>query len=304
MALSWTQKKAYMSQFIEENYAEALQNAGFVSYKNEGFHWYKVKNGLLYKVHLPIFSPSSPLFLIIGYGVIPLFTWESIAPPAPFRDWPEEMQRGYDHYIDAISALGYSFAERAVGKLPRESYSFSEIAHYLPNGLFIQHPNTELRGGEVFEELIFPVMGTLRSVEDVYAWNKANKLGLWDCSSEDEVIEKVASGGLYRDNRVYLLSNAFADECLHLRDEKLYPVLKMHLENYPEAGTQQRSKAEEMERRLSDEHRQIQLHAIESGDYSIFDKEAERTKIRMIEHIKAKLPGLDVNQARGKVLSK
>ena len=294
MALSWTQKKAYTSQFIEENYAETLQNAGFVSYKNEGFHWYKVENELLYKIHLPIFSPTLPIILFVGYGVIPLFTWESIAPTMPFRDWPEEMQRGYDHYIDAFTALGYSFAERAVGKLPRESYSFSKIAHYLPNGLFIEHPNTDLRGGEVFEELVFPVMDTLNSVEAVYAWNKANKLDLWGCSSEDEVVEKVASGGLYRDNRVYLLSNAFADECLHLRDEKLYPILKKHLNNYPELRVHPRSKAEERERRMSDEHRIIQLQAIESGDFSLVDEEEERTKARMIEQIMSKLPGLKV----------
>ena len=64
MALTWAQKKAGITEIIETYYAKPLRDTGFVSYKGEGFHWYKVKDELLYKVHLPLFSPAGALHIV------------------------------------------------------------------------------------------------------------------------------------------------------------------------------------------------------------------------------------------------
>ena len=122
MVFSWKQKREIISEFIHRYYADTLSKAGFVSYKDIGFSWYKVKNGLLYIIHTPVFSPAQPLRLQIAYGVIPLFSWEFIGYTSPSRDWG--MRVGTEeNYIRASGKNQYEIARQALGSLPRFPWS-------------------------------------------------------------------------------------------------------------------------------------------------------------------------------------
>lgn len=287
MAFTWAQKKAALQEIIGKHYADTLLNAGFVSYKDEGFHWYKLKNDLLYKVHLWVESPASPVWLRVGYGVIPLFTWEPIAPSRPMRDWPWELMNGGDHYQDTWYK---KIPERMIGKLPREAYSQPNISYFLPNGVNVAHLLTERCGAEVLDEMVLPVLETLRTPEDVYRFNKENKLYYYQCETEEAFIEKVLQNAAL--GRGLRLSLTFDDECLFFRDEKLYPVVYQHASAFKGGCLPSATKAEEADMAFWREHARILTSTLETGDLSIFDAEATRVREKMMAQIKKKLPNL------------
>ena len=279
MKLTWGQKKATMKEFISKYYADALRSAGFVSYKDEGFHWYKLKNDLLYKVHLPISSPASPLFLEVGYGVVPLFTWEFIAPVVSYADWPLQMHSLYDHYISLWTNWGYDIAKQTLGTLPRKSYFVPGISYHLPNGVLIDHLRSPRCGAEALEEAIFPIFEKLQSVEDVYCWNKESKLFLTE-----------SSYNTFKYDITYCLSFAFADQCLYLRDTQMYPLVLRYLDRESKRliAFPQKTK----ENVMAVEHAAVLIRAMESGDMTLFDNEAKLVRERMLKQIKKKLPDM------------
>ncbi len=72
MGTTWKQKRAIVSQFISDNYGESLQQEGFVSYGDEAINWYRIKNGLLYTIHMMSDIPS-PFWINPSFGVHSLF---------------------------------------------------------------------------------------------------------------------------------------------------------------------------------------------------------------------------------------
>ncbi len=290
MALTWAQKKAGIMEIIETYYAKPLRDTGFVSYKGEGFHWYKVKDELLYKVHLPLFSPAGALRIVPLFGVIPLYTWELIAPHRPLRDWTWDMTRGSEHAYSFQYHVSYQAAERRLGKMPRPSYAWPKISHWLPNGLYVEHLNTERWGAEILEEAIFPLMESVHSPEELYAWRKETNIFCAECSTEEEYMKKMFDH--YKKGAGCMISQAFADECLHFRDEKLYPLVQRSMALFRGSCFPKETKEEKNDSQRLREHAKLLVAAIESGDPSIFDAEAEKTKKDMLDQIRKKLPDL------------
>lgn len=298
-------QKQKFSEFLMTYYAEPLREAGFVTYKNEGIHWYKVENALLYKVHLPMFSPRRPITFGVCCGAIPLFTWEQIGLSMPQRDWPGEMTNDYDHVIHFYrSGYGLRQAEEWLGEVPKGTIRATQIAHYLPNGLFIQHPRTERCGAELMDEIALPLLESFQSLENMYKWSRQNKFAIHKRLSMDaaereglsspdpgDPIQAMLSHSVNPYGSIYGISHAFSDECLYFRDEELYPVILKHMRAeiaIPYAIPSMYRKIREEQVR----HARVLVSALESGDLSIFDREAEQMRERMLLQIKKQLPDL------------
>ena len=72
--VSQTMLFSHVQRYIREVYAERLKQAGFISYRNEDIHWYRlVNNDVLHVVYFVVHYPSFPVMLEIGYGCHPLF---------------------------------------------------------------------------------------------------------------------------------------------------------------------------------------------------------------------------------------
>ena len=298
MAYTWAQKKAVMHELIEEYYAPPLREAGFVSYKNEGFHWYRIKGKLLQTVRMPIFSPTSPLELEPGFGAIPLFAWEHIAPSGPARDFDWEFRHGCDHFSSVRENSTCFFAQKRVGKLPRRSYVLPSCYYHVDNDFLIGHLNSERCGGEAVDELILPVLDSLLTVEDVYEWNKRIKAELLSCLSEEEMLRKLEEEYLGTGRTIWCMSAAFADEAIFCRDERFYPYLLYHLKQLSteieESPYLRRTKSEIEAMKADIAHTQVLIKVLETGDRELFDAELAKQKERMLAQIRKKLPELKI----------
>ncbi len=293
---TWTQKKQKMAELIESHYAEKLRSGGFVSYKNEGFHWYKVENGLLKKVHLPIFSPSMPLFLMVGYGVVPLFSYEKIAPTEPFQDWPWEMSFGKDHVESAEWAAKNHWSEEITGRPCWESYFSSAKICYWSGDICMMHLSSEECGAEVLDDVILPILGDIRSAEEIYSWNKRRKIESEKCSDEEEFLAHLVSECTAEDRPFVNMSLTFADQCLYCRDEKFYPAMLCFLKNYliktipAQRGAPGVKKGRIQILAEYEAHAETLIKVIENNDRALFARECERIKNLMARQIKDKLP--------------
>ena len=303
MKLTWAQKKESMQELIEAYYAPPLREGGFVSYKDEGFHWYRFKGELLQTVRMPIFSPSSPVFLDLGFGAVPLFTWEQIAPSGASRDFDWDYLTGRDHVSSVRKDFVFLQAQKILGSLPRRSYAHPELDHHLENGLLIGHLNTERCGGEAVDELILPLLDKMLKVEDIYQWNKQLKAEMFSCSTDEELIKELEKEYLGKERTIFCLSLAFADECIYCRDEGFYPILLHGLKQDLNArlnaisrsaplGPKTKAEAEEWAADIA--HEKVLIDVLETGDRKLFDEELERQKERMLQQIRKKLPKLDV----------
>ena len=298
MIYTWAQKKAAMQELIEEYYAPPLREAGFVSYKDEGFHWYRIKGELLLTVRMPIFSPSSPLELEPGFGAVPIFTWEHIAPAGAVCDFDWDYRHGCDHFFSVRENSTCFFAQKRVGKLPRRSYVLPRCYYHVDNGLLIGHLNSDRCGGEAVDELILPVLDGMLTVEDVYEWNKRIKAELLNCLSDDEMLQELETDYMGTGRTVWCMSLTFADECIYCRDERFYPYLLYHLRQLPteigELPQRRKTKAETEELKADIAHAQVLIKVLETGDRELFDAELAKQKERMLAQIRKKLPELKI----------
>lgn len=296
MALTWAQKKESMRELINAFYAEPLQAAGYVSYKGEGFHWYKVENELLYKVHLPILAPTAPLSLYMGYSAVPLFSWEHIAPTEAFRDFTGDFAE-CDHFVPCRNELTNALYKKYIGDLPWNPVYTTIESYHLPNGLLIEHEQTKKCGAEKLDSFVFPLLDKLRTVEDVYCWNKTIHNLQNDCLLDSGYIRKMMKR-IDKNEFIPNMTLSFADECLYCRDEKLYPVIKHYLKKNMEVKAElekqfpPKTKELAMENKMSREHADVLLHAMESGNLKLAYAELARQKERMLAQIRKKLPKL------------
>lgn len=296
MAYSLAQKKKAMRELIDTYYAEPLQKAGFVSYKGENFHWYRIKGELLQTVRMPILSPSQPIVLDLGFGAVPLFTWEPIAPTGPARDFDWDFHHGSDHFTSATKLATLALAEKKIGKLPRSSYASPVIFRHLDSGLLIGHLNSERCGGETVDELILPLLDTMLTVKDIYQWNKMIRAVPWSCSSDVELIQMLEREYLNRYRGINFLSLAFADECLYCRDEGFYPILLYYLKENramrTESPVRPKTMAQSSEWAKDIAHETVLIEVLETKNMDLFATEVEKQKSRMSAQIQKKLPEL------------
>lgn len=271
MQYSWKQKKEIMSEFIMENYAPLLTGEGFVSYQDAGFNWYKVKNGLLYTVRMPIYSPAAPIDLRIGFGVVPLFSWEYIVYTIPMRDWSMDFERGCDHFCPVISIATYEMEKSLLGALPRAwdnymnggytyDYRGLEISHWVSEAreinlkvhyAFEGEPSFAASGLFDYEryqkrhEMTMQLLNQSRKGAELFeelVFPALDKLNTVKSIYEWNKKMKILSSTSIMTDEVEgdpctiidggLFSVAFADECLYCGDEKWYPFILKHLDAY------------------------------------------------------------------------
>ena len=297
MELTWLQKKEAMRELVDKYYANPLQKTGFVSYKDEGFHWYRIKGELLQTVRMPISSPAQPIELDLGFGAVPLFTWEHIAPSGASRDFDWDFRHGYDHFSSVKVNATCFFAQKIVGRLPRNKY-YPNYYYHLDNGLLIGHLNAERCGAEALDEMILPVLDTMTKVEDIYQWNKSIKAEMLSCLSDEELAKKLEADYLSTDRMIPFLTLAFADECIYCQDECFYPIvlhgLKQHLKARAESPIRPKTKAQAAEWAEDDSHARVLVKVLETKNVGLFTAELERQKNRMFAQIRKKIPKLDI----------
>ena len=219
MVTSWKKKKAEASLFIKANYSDYLHREGFLSYQNEGLSWYKIKNGLLYTIHL-ISDRPSPFWIHFTHGILPLFSWERIALTNPTRHWTWYMDRT-EHFVGFDTLWGIAIEKMVLGYLPRPFRNYQSSKCFSQGGVMLCHWNTEQHGAEIFDEILFPLFSRIDSIDKLYDYHKTLRLmnisengspnPLISFFTEEEYFERRNPQGNLVDKR---LSLTFADECL------------------------------------------------------------------------------------------
>ena len=296
MAFSNRQKICVMKNLIRKYYWDELSDAGFVSCKDEGFYWYRMVGDLLYTVRLPIFSPKTPLRLSIGFGVIPVFTWEHISSSLTFaRDEPYYFTPGLGHVIAPWAEAECSDCKELLGTLPRQDYYHPTLSHYTSDGILIEHLYTPKCGAEVLQELVFPMFRKLTTIRSIYDWNKMRSEKRF---ARDRAMFWKSPNSLGTD--IYIrnsFSQALADECLYLRDEDWYPRALRFMEAMNEESyvTSMRFESKELEQEQiqEHEHRKNLIASLKSNDQGAIDEELRASAERMRANIRKKLPKLN-----------
>ena len=308
MGTTWKQKKEIAGSFIKRYYGPSFLREGFYSHE-EGFSWYRVKNGLLYIVHImPLWQ--TPFDLDIYFGVHPLFSWEYIAYTSTISQWP-----GYvslpEHGCKLVNIHSLAAIKLVLGELPRpySRYLLNYIAHFV-NDVFLSHWNTERMGVELLEELIFPFFNKLDTFEKVYDLHKAYRLMQFtNLKTPPPLISFVSEKEYFGNHQVDLnrvplfvkgeISVAFADECLFAEDRAWYPEIRqvllkqLSVIDYLIAnfGPYKTKKGREEAYRTA-EHVKKLIEYIDCGNREMLEAELEKNKERMLEQIRSKLPML------------
>ena len=307
MIATWKKNKEAASCFIQEHYSDILRQEGFVSYLDEGFSWYKVSNGLLYTIHMMTHSPRQ-FDVEFHYGIHPLFSWEHIAFILPRRDWPGYFDEP-EHGVSYASLYGLTMAKMVLGELPRPFRRYQSTMCVYQQGVLLCYWNTDKKGAEIFDEVIFPIFHRIDSIEKVYDLHKTFRLmQITENTSASPRIsflseEKYMEGKMICGNQVYKyqLSIAFADECLYMEDRKWFHCIREFLqERVPNVNTidqrfpPYKTKKGREEVAFMFEHSKKLIQYIDSGDRAILEEALSENRRAMIEQLKEKLPGIDL----------
>lgn len=100
---------SHVQRYIREVYADRLKQAGFISYRGEDIHWYRlVNNNVLHAVYFVVRYPGFPVMLEIRYGCHPLFIPPIIQHSPIMRSLPgnEQMYHTIPELIPGSMPLG------------------------------------------------------------------------------------------------------------------------------------------------------------------------------------------------------
>ena len=300
MIFTFSQKKKEVGRFIETYYGPSLREAGFVSYKNEGFFWYKVQNDLLYKIAFPL---SSKRYMMVNafFGVAPLFAWDYIPPEILLSEWYGQTSSN-ESYLMSRRPSTQEIVEQLIGTLPRSFADMTRIAHPTERGMMITHLMTERCGAEELDEMIFPVFNQLQSVEAVYEWHKRCKRVVERVDTDEDYVAHMTEEFMDERKKDNLwnqeYSIIFTEECLYFRDEKYYPLCLCYLQSilHSMRWIEENSKTKEkrMEYEETERHVRRLIQMLESGDFSLLNDELAQTKERMIAQLRKKRPELKI----------
>lgn len=147
-SLEGASRKETIQYFSKVGYAEALTNAGFRSYRNEGLHWYRLQNDVLCQFHIMSVNGAWGS-LIVFYGVHPLYM-------RVLLDSGVQSKKVFD-----VEALDFDIG-------PQKSLEhikwFSNI-----NRVFVT--NTPRYGGECLEQYYLPLFNQITSSELAYRYH-------------------------------------------------------------------------------------------------------------------------------------
>ena len=298
MGITWKQKKETLSQLMGD-YKLSLKQEGFVSYQEEGFSWYKVDNGLLYTVHMMPLSPSM-CNIWMTFAVFPLFSWEYIAYKCARRDWSSDFVSA-EHGILVRGLLGMALAEAILSRLPRpyKDYMRNTVLYH-HEGVLVGHWNTEKNGAEILDEIVFPILRKIDSIQKVYDLHKTCKLIQIPNNADDNPIVSFMPEEEYlrNGNKSSSLTMTFAEECLYFNDKKWFPMVKRELQSLPGVTAVDPqwwiglSKMDKEEVTACADHAKKLIRYIETDDRNILEGELEKNKEKMLKQIKKKLPDL------------
>ena len=223
---------AFLNHLYEQHYAEPLRKAGFVPQGKNLIDWYRIENDILYGVHLSIQGTPSFMDQNIYITADPLFVWNEIPPGIPTNDY-SPVPGAVRINISSENKL-LPLYESWIGPLKRSSYHAPARLLALPFGGSFLMMTSEQQGAEVLEEVGFPLMKRLNSVEAIYRFHLEEKL-LHDKISPNKppAIDKVNTIDEYIEwlkvpkkeyGKVQIFSVGLAEECISIRDEKAYPV--------------------------------------------------------------------------------
>ena len=292
---------ADLNQYLDQVYSSTLEKAGFVPLENSKFNWYRVENGLVYGVHFPIHGTVNPfIYLNTGISVVPLFVWNEIPLQMPIQDNP--WCASTDRFLGILTTNRryLDLIEQKTGPLKQQSYVTPAAIIGLPCGRRLHVHNTERRGAEVLEDIALPLLASIKSVEDIYRFNleirRVNK-GFDTMDQYYEYIRKKKQEGKIR----YDFSTALADEGVALRDEKMYPFFLDSLEichaEYmkglePDAPWAKKNRKFCL---LESEHSALLIHVMKEKDYALWEEHAAQERVKMLQQIRKKLPGLPID---------
>lgn len=301
-AIKKSEIMADLNRFLQEYYAEPLEKEGFVSCENSYFDWYKVENDLVYSVHFPIHGTMSYFIALEpGICVLPLYVWDEIPMRMPLQDNPWtyssdrfiRIQTEHREYLDYI--------EKRIGPLKRKSYCTPGLITGLPCGKRLLMLDSERRGAEILDDIAFPLLSGIKSIEDIYRFNMEKRCAIKGYQSRDQfalALQKKKDEGA----REYYLreefSTAFADECVAVRDEEFYPYVMDSLkatytrctrvleENCPAKKRNPKYFAYQSERSA------LLLRVMQEKDYGLWEESNAAEREKMMQQIRKKLPTL------------
>lgn len=195
----------HTQRYVREVMADRLRAEGFVSYKGEDIHWYRlVNNEVVHAVYFITRHAKLNSFFEIRYGCHPLFI------PPIFQKSPYLYGApGYEQMNDSVpERIPGSTAYGVQGLM---LFGSCNRPYRIPDAM-IMCPRDKNNGLDVLE-LVLPTMDTMKDPRACYEMHKKRR------AREIEI------------GNTYTMSPYFVDEVLFWEDQGLIPYCKEYIDN-------------------------------------------------------------------------
>lgn len=195
----------HAQRYIREVMADRLRSEGFVSYKGEDIHWYRlVNNEVVHAVYFITRHTALPSFFEIRYGCHPLYI------PPIFQKSPYMYGTpNYEQMNDIVPERVPGSTLYGVHKLML--YGSCNRPYRVPD-VMIMCPR-DMHDGLDLLDLVLPIMDTTNKPYDCYQMHKKRREG------------EIEMGN------TYTLSPYFVDEALFWEDHDIIPYCKEYIQN-------------------------------------------------------------------------
>lgn len=190
--------------YIREVMADRLRSEGFVSYKSEDIHWYRlVNNEVIQTIYFVTRHKNLHSFFDICYGSHPLFI------PPIFQKSP------YFYAMPSYEQMNNTIPEIVPGSTPYGVQSLMLYGSYnrpyrFPDSL-IMCPKDKNNGLDILEQ-VFPFLDSVNTPRTCYEMHK------------DWRADQIEKGDMDT------FSSHFVDEVLFWEDKDLYELCKMYID--------------------------------------------------------------------------
>ena len=184
----------HAKRYIQSVFEDQLLATGFVCPDDKLLCWYRVQSEDILNSVI-FYSPWAkvPLWMNIGYGITPLFEAPIRIQGVHFAERPIEDDR---------------FVEQGIV----EDYPINSMHYtYFSDEIWVNAPRHKGRGRYTLDEIIFPKMDQLQTIESVYAFHKHRRL--------NHPLAHLASP----ENKFGVLSKSFINMALWVDDQEIYP---------------------------------------------------------------------------------
>lgn len=187
----------HAQRYIQEVFSERLRQEGFVSYRDEDIHWYRlVNNEVIHAVYFVSRHTALPAMLEIRYGCHPLFI-----PPIFQRSPYLYADPGYEQMSDIVPEI---IPDSTPNGFKRSIILKSSNRIYRVPDVLIECPTDQYKGLDILER----VLTVMADINTPIACYEAHKKGQK---------EQIAN------NAWFETTSYFADEVLYWEDLPMYP---------------------------------------------------------------------------------